>query len=252
MHPVFTSTRSSMTSGPATQKSVRSIHSGFTLIELLVVLALMVLVMSFVAPAVNSMLDGNNLTTAGQMISDEIKLARQIASSGNRTVRVCLITVPPLAGTNPGYNAIQLWTAVPAALTGTTSAAVSTNVNYIPASKLVILPTGVAISQNKTPPTVTAPNAPGLSALIYYCAVLNMPAGYPNAGAPYVAFDVKPTGVVVPYNTITRALPGMSGLYLTVVPTRLAGVGGAATTPPPNYATIEVDPITGTTIIYRP
>jgi len=258
-HPVSLEPRP-FTSEPAAQPSLAG-RSAFTLIELLVVLAIMVLVMSFIGPAVTSLLQSSNLATAGQMVADQFKLARQISSSSNRTVRIYFMTVPPLAGTNPGYNAIQLWSAVPVPLTGTTSSTTAP-VNFIPAGKLVTLPIGVAVSQsqNSAPASSSGSKVPGLSTLFFQCSPWssgnNPPLIGPNGGAsvPYVAIDVKPSGQIVPFYPAGNPPPavGMYAMYVTVVPTQFAGIVGASTTPPPNYATIQVNPRSGSTLIYRP
>ncbi len=230
-------------------------NAAFTLIELLLVVFVMILVMSFATPAVNSMLQGNSVTVGGQMVSDEFKLARQISSSSNRTVEIWFSTMSPLipsSANSPGYNAMQLWTMVPVPLTGTNSSNVAT---YVPASKLTLLPSGVAISANQSSPTS---GKPGLSGLFYWCTPNTIPNGYPNAGANYLGLQVRPSGLVVPLYAAAGGgaakIPatGMNELYLTVVPLQYAGVGTITTTPPPNYATIQINPSTGSSIIYRP
>ena len=94
-------------------KSGEASPSGFTLIELLVVVSIMILVYGFVAPAMTSSQEKNSLYLAGQMVADELVVARQYAASRNQTVQVRFITLTSFAQAvtpnRTGYNGIQLW-----------------------------------------------------------------------------------------------------------------------------------------------
>ena len=237
----------STTPPPARARSAGPLHlafdanaapGAFTLIELLLVVIVMVLIMTLVAPALNTLMESNNIARAGQMLSDQIKLARQTATSGNHTVEVRLIELPPLTGGTAGYNAIQLWTAIPPPLAGV--------VTYAPSSKMVVFPYGISISGSK----LGVGNVSGMSYFLLYLSSSTIPAGFPTAGDYYVAFEIKPTGLINPISTVARIFPSMSQIYLTVVPARNAG--STVTTTPVNFATIQINPMTGSTLIYRP
>ena len=60
----------------------------FTLIELMVVMAIILLVLAFVAPAVSGAFKGNKLTQAMQTVEGGLALARQTAITKNRVVEV--------------------------------------------------------------------------------------------------------------------------------------------------------------------
>jgi len=63
-------------------------RNAFTLIELLAVIAVIAVVVAFAVPATNQILRGSQLTQSYQMVGDQISLGRQLALSRNRTVEV--------------------------------------------------------------------------------------------------------------------------------------------------------------------
>ena len=94
--PIYTVTRERRPSGGVPFQGVlkrmltgrRGPGRAFTLIELLLVMAIMILLASFVGPAASTMTKGTQLTQAGQMVSDQLGLARQTALSRGRSVEV--------------------------------------------------------------------------------------------------------------------------------------------------------------------
>lgn len=186
----------------------------FSLTELLVVISIMVLLSSAAVPALSSLMESNELTRGGQMVADQIRMARQIASSRNVSVEVRLVKTDALSST--GYNAVQLWTSQ---LTGTNAA-----------SRMISLPKSIAISEN-----------PSVSDMLGSLSTKTMSTvGNPNAS--YTAFQIRPSGMVSPTMS-------MNGLCLTVVSTRHAKASDAL---PSNYVTVQINPNTGTPLVYRP
>lgn len=181
-------------------------RAGFTMIELLAVVAIMSILMALVVPSITSVAESSNLTQAGQTLADQVNLARQIASAKNLPVEIRLIRRGDVSS---GYNAIQLWTAQPV-------------------GKIVHLPKGMLISEEKTK----------LSVALAHAYQGSMPDA---TAAPYVSFQIRPSGVVTP--TLE-----MKDLFLTVLSVWNAG----ATEFPKNYLTVQINPFTGTTSIYRP
>ena len=74
----------------------------FSLIELLVVIAIIALLTSLIVPAASSLGSSYSLTRQGQLLSDQIVLARQVATSRNRNIEVLLTQ------SNSNWS-VQLW-----------------------------------------------------------------------------------------------------------------------------------------------
>jgi uncharacterized protein (TIGR02596 family) len=192
----------------------------FSLVEMLVVVVIISLLMSMIVPSVTSMLSSTNMTQAGKTVADQFSAARQIASSRNCTVEVRLIKLANISA--KGYSAIQLW------LSGTNS-------SLTPAGKMVYLPQSTVISEDSTK----------VSQMLSSLTSGTMPAGGSASNAPYVSFSFRPSGQVVP---VLSGTTQRASLYLTVVPARLA----TGTTVPANYATIQLNPDSGSALLFRP
>lgn len=197
----------------------RGVHA-YTLIEMLVVIAIIGTLLVISVPALSSLLESNNLTRGGQLLADQIGLARQIAAAKNKAVEVRLIKSDP-ASPN-GYSSIQLWIADEAG-------------GYKTVNRLASLPKGILISEQ---PAVSAAfgSTNGLS------TNNSMP---PNAGVvsnlKYAAFQIRPSG------TITPPL-AMSNATLTVISSKFTTNSSL----PKNYVTIQINPLTATPLVYRP
>lgn len=188
--------------------------SAFSLVELLAVVGIMGILFALTVPAVSSMMESNNLAQAGQTLADQVSLARQIASARNQTVEIRLIKRP---ASSPGYNAVQLWSAQGAA-------------GLKAVSKITQFPKG----------TLIAGDTSKLSQALAQFTTDTLPD--PAGGTlPFASFQVRPSGVVTP--TLT-----MNTLFLTVV----AAKNAAATDFPANYVMVQVNPLTGTPVIFRP
>jgi hypothetical protein len=121
-----------------------------------------------------------------------------------------------------GYSAVQLWTNNRAGV-------------LMPANAVTLLARGTVISDS--------------SLLSEACTgdlthgTMPLSPGKPESGAPYVSFEVKPNGMVLPAIDLNR-------FYFTVIPGRMAS--RAVDKLPPNYVTIQVNPVTATPLVYRP
>ena len=222
----------------STRRSLRP--AGFTLIELLVVVAIMVVLCSFIAPALTTIQDSNNLAAAGQTVADEISVARQYAASRDQTVQVRFI-IPSTSRYN-GYSIVQLWKIT---TSGTTAL-----------DKLYRLPPNVEVSANSTISPLVAVGSGGLSG----GTATTMPTG--SLAGKYVAFTIRPDGNVIvaspPSNgtAANQAYPNgafysQPYYFLTVLPVR-DSAEDTANTLPKNYVTIQVNPDTARTQIFRP
>jgi uncharacterized protein (TIGR02596 family) len=189
--------------------------SAFSLIELLVVVAIIGIMAAIAVPAFSSISAASGITRAGQLVGDQIILARQEASSKNRDVEVRFIDMTN--GAWSGYTALQLWIAG------------ESGTNKLPLSKIIKLPEGAIISSNiSLSPLLTADTTT---------------IGSTNFGATtcsYKGFRIRANGS--PSSSITT-----NNNFLTVIMAR-----DANQTPPANYYSVSVNPITSKVKIYRP
>lgn len=188
-------------------------RAGFSIVELLVVVAVLGVLMVLTLPAVSSLMQSSDLTRAGQMLADQINLARQMASAQSTVAEVRLIELPG----RTGYTGIQIWKA-------------DSSGDLKAARPLARLPQAVAISGNTAH-----------SAAIGSLGAGTMPGGGAAANAPYVALQIRPSGFVTP-------VIGMSSLFFTVMPEARI----AESDLPPNYFLLQINPLTGAPLVYRP
>ncbi len=66
-------------------------NHGFSLLELIAVILIIGIIAAFVTPAASTILKGSQLTQASQIVTDQIKMARQLALTKNRSVEVRLL-----------------------------------------------------------------------------------------------------------------------------------------------------------------
>jgi uncharacterized protein (TIGR02596 family) len=193
--------------------------AAFSMIELIVVVAIMIVLMALVVPPMGSLLDASRMEQGGKTVFDQFAYARQLASTRNNAVEVRLINIPGIS--TQGYSGIQLF------VSGTGSTAV-------PGGKIAYLPQSIAIS----------PDSTTLSKLLCYLTVSGT-MSVAGSSVPYVSFFLRPSGAVVPVVTGTNR----NNLYVTVVQARYSGTGSASV--PPNFATIQLNPDTGTPLLFR-
>jgi uncharacterized protein (TIGR02596 family) len=188
---------------------------GFSLVELLVVIAVIAVLAVVATPAMRSVGAAQSITMGGNLLGDQIALARQLAAARNRNVEVRIVELSD-AG-EKAYRGVQLWieSADGSSLT--------------PAGRLEILPTATAVAADAalSPLLEAEPNR----------------AGTTNFGGrgvcAYKAFHVRPTGAL-------DRMVGASNNFLTVYNLRDTKV------PPQNFSTIRVNPATGRVTEYRP
>lgn len=197
---------------PAVEIPALGGRNAFSLIELLVVVAIVGILSALTVSGLSSMMQASDLTRGGQLLTDQINLARQIASARNTVVEMRFIELPDRAG----FGAVQLWNADS---TGGMKAA----------SRMITLPQSVTI----------APNPPLPGAMASLPSTNTMQSG--NATTRYAALQIRPSGQV------TTAL-SMSNLFFTVVPSVFANEAHL----PTNYFLLQINPLTGVPLVYRP
>lgn len=195
--------------------------AAFSLVELLVVIAVIAMLMSVIAPAAVSLLNSVNLTHAGQIVADQIVMARQAASASNRNVEIRFIKVG--TGASADYTAFQIM--VP-----------GSSGDMVALGKVVTLPQGIAVCQNEA---LSPPFADPQLALTG-----TMPFNGGASSVPYTGFRIRPSGEVEPVPSTSNR----SKLYLTLAATRYVNANSA----PANYVTVQINPDSGTVILYRP
>jgi uncharacterized protein (TIGR02596 family) len=202
--------------------------AGFSLVELLVVLAVIAILAYFAAPLSSLLQEANSLAFAGQLVGDELAVARQYAASSNQTVYVRFIKPSTSTGIT-GYGYMQLWRADPA-----------NSGNYLPVDRIIKLPTGIEISsKSQLSPLASSANL----------TTGTMPAGSSVAGNTFYSLTIRPDGNVLEANASTTTAAGnLPNYFFTILPTRY----DSNIVLPQNYLTIQVNPDTANTQTYRP
>ena len=214
--------------------------------ELIVVISIIAVIAVFTVPSASQILKGSTLTQASTILTDQIRLARDVAVTQNLKVEVRFYqyadpeSVGETAG-NPStgqFRAVQIFSLQTVKKNG-----VDTEVT-IPYDKVQLFPQGVIMNSSST-----------------YSTLLNNPAvTQPIKGASDPANPSLPRGIGTNYNYYSfRFLPdGSTNLATTGLPWFLtihnAADAGLSKTPPVpyNFFCIQVDPVSGTTKSYRP
>jgi len=201
----------------------------FTLVELLVVVSIIVVVSALVAPAVNTVFRGTQLTQGGQMAVDQFTLARQMALSKNypMEVRLYQFADPEIPGQTAGnqstwrYRALQIF-------------------------EITESGSGVAMGKaQRLPPTVIIDSSSSLSTLINNPAQGDPQVKFLRAGANYnyCAFRFLPDGA-------TNLSPTSGTTWFLTLHGNTDGDG--LTKLPPNFFTIQINATNGHITTFRP
>lgn len=221
----------------------------FSLVELLVVMAVIAVIAQFTIPAVSSMLRSSRLTLAADILIDQLSLARQLAISDNRVVEVRFFRYgdPEVPGENLNvsttgqFRALQIYE-------------ILDNGIAMPLDKVQMLPTSVIMN------STSGTSAAALSSLfldqtlVTSAQVLtdatapNLPRGV-NKNYDYLAFRFLQDGST---NLPPSSSQTSGGIwYVTIHDINdLGKIVGSA--PPPNFITLQVDPLNGGVKSYRP
>ena len=186
----------------------------FTILELLTVIAIMALVVTLSIPAVTGMMGGLNQSQAADTVVGQLKYANQIALTRNKPVEVRFykFTDPNIPGSGNSFRAMQSWIATSPV----------TKVQRLPGTMIISSDSSLSdmLGNPQTPPSGQT--------------IPSLPSGY-----TYCSFQFRPDG--------STTLPsGANNHFLTVVSETAKG------SPPPNFATIQIEPVTGGIRVYRP
>jgi uncharacterized protein (TIGR02596 family) len=192
-------------------------------------MAIMAIILAFAVPATNTILRGNRMTQATQIIVDRLALARQTAITKNRAVEVRFYQFadPEVPGTAASFRALQALEVVKA------------NV-VLPLEKLQPLPTAIIIDSAQSLSSLLDPNDPHKRTKV--TATISSPS-LPRVGTnySYVALRFRPDGS-------TDLLP--TAEWFLTLHSEVSGDG--LTTPPANFVTVDIDPVSGTLKFFRP
>lgn len=185
----------------------------FTLIELLVVVALIAVLATLATPAFLQIQSAEALARAGQILGDQIILARQEAMTRNRKVEVRLVEVPETGG-EKCYRGVQLWLLDERGMPAK------------PATKFTAFAGRVAIDPANSPLLTQIPTGT---------------TNFSGTSMRYQGFVVRPSG------SLDGAVDTDKN-YLTV--RSLLDMGKPVTSA--NYYAVRVNPVTGRLSIHRP
>jgi uncharacterized protein (TIGR02596 family) len=193
-------------------------------------MAIIVMVIAFVAPAASSIGRGTKLTQASQIVGSQLSLARQTAISRNRQIEVRFYKLADPETPGQTANDKSTWK-----FQAMQSFDVVSAKQAIPLQKVQSLPGGSVVDSG---PKLSSILDPAKRTQRDYSDPL------PKAGTNYVYYSVRfrPDG--------STDLPVTGGPWFLTM--HNLKDGDAMTTPPPNFITIEIDPVNGAVKFFRP
>ncbi len=204
--------------------------SAFSLIELLVVIAIIVILSVLATAGLNRVSRSTKLANAGQRLGDQIALARQTAVARNLPVEVRLYKLPEFDSTTGGAS---LWRGVQIFIMDGTIA--------VPASRLLLFPHRIIISENAAVSPLMQNSSTGLGAEI--TPTSNVGA-FSTANVRYKSFTIRPNGTLTASNNIPDA-----NWFLTLHQENDPKPDGLK---PANFVTIQINPVTSKVTVLRP
>ncbi len=223
--------------------------SGMTLLELLAVLGVISVLIGLGTPAVNGMLRSGEIGQAAQVLTDQLALARQMALSSNRQIEVRLykfIDPQMTAGTAASVRAIQLFEVPDSAAALATAPGGRDALGYRAVSKFTRLPGPSVIIDSGNALSTLIGSAAGGNAVPTVSSGSDLGYAIPALGTAYsvMRFSFLPDG--------STNLPPQSAQIQWFFTVHDALKGDNLTAPPPNFATLQIQPSNGKVRSYRP
>jgi uncharacterized protein (TIGR02596 family) len=216
----------------------RKFSEAFSLVEMMVVLGIIGILSLFSLAAYSRIIHSASLSSATQLLSNALELARQTAITRDCNVEFRLYQLPDDnagATTAPiAYRAFQMF------LTTDNSTNAFTKISYLPNPE--IISPSITVSSMATMASV-----PGVS-FTQGTTGSTTPQTLPVYGTRYnaIPFRFSPSGSLV---DASHQLDDTKQWFLTLVskndPPLPTGL-------PKNYATIQLDPFSGRVTVYRP
>jgi len=205
----------------------RGAFPAFSLIELLVVIAIIGLLATMAMPSLTSILGGSKINHGIESLSGALSSARQLAVTKNRDVEFRLIEMidPTFPGTSNAIRAVQILE-------------IRENATN-PIGKPRVFPSGVIIGADTAMST--------LGALSNTTASASDPKIPGVSSYKYRSFRFRPDGSINLKTVLTNTPNYFVTLYDEKFQSKISG-----STPPPNFATIQLEPSTGAATLYRP
>ena len=204
--------------------------SAYSLIELLVVVAIIGFLSVLATAGLNSVSRSTKLANAAQRLGDQIALARQTAIARNLPVEVRLYKLPEFDVTTGGAS---LWRGVQIFIMDGTIA--------VPASRLVLFPPRVIISENAAVSPLIQNSSTGLGAEITPASNVG---AFSTDNVRYKSFTIRPNGTLAASNSIPDA-----NWFLTLHQENDPKPDGLK---PANFVTVQINPVTSKVTILRP
>ncbi|MFT5405100.1 MAG: hypothetical protein ACI9DF_003947 [Verrucomicrobiales bacterium] len=219
---------------PPTLTPSRKDNRAFTLIELIIVITIIGIMMAFTVPAITGALKANKLTQSADLLRSQLAYAQLQAQKVNSPIQVRFFQYkdPNSPGAVDKFRAYQLFRRSASDKSGVNAGSVNQNVETMePIGPLRKLPEPIVFADSERISTLLS--LPKSRGEVPYKR--NRPLD-----AQFVAFDFEPTG--------STNLGAAKQWYVTLIDERKER--GAEI--PDNFATVQIDPFTGSIRLIRP